>query len=121
MLTETINGLYKAELSQLRGLWDNRESVKLAALQWVHWFNHIQMLKPIEAYLLVWVRPRQTNESGLAVPAPQQRCQFKPTGLINTQGRSEYPTVEPKRRSRAIRHRQRCWGEHKLLGMRSLH
>ena len=46
-LAETINGLYKAELIHRRGPWKNRESVELATLQWVHWFNHIRLLKTI--------------------------------------------------------------------------
>ncbi len=46
-LAETINGLYKAELIHHRGPWKNRESVALATLQWVHWFNHTRLLKPI--------------------------------------------------------------------------
>ena len=44
---ETINGLYKAELIHHRGPWKSRESVELATLQWVHWFNHIRLLEPI--------------------------------------------------------------------------
>ena len=46
-LAETINCLYKAELIHRRGPWKNRESVELATLQWVHWFNHIRLLEPI--------------------------------------------------------------------------
>ena len=46
-LAETINGLYKAELIHRRGPWKSRESVELATLQWVHWFNHTRLLKPI--------------------------------------------------------------------------
>ena len=46
-LAETINGLYKAELIHRRGPWKTRESVELATLQWVHWFNHVRLLKPI--------------------------------------------------------------------------
>ena len=46
-LAETINGLYKAELIHRRAPWKSRESVELATLQWVHWFNHIRLLKPI--------------------------------------------------------------------------
>ena len=46
-LAETINGLYKAELIHRRGPWMTRESVELATLQWVHWFNHIRLLTPI--------------------------------------------------------------------------
>lgn len=46
-LAETINGLYKAELIHRRAPWKTRESVELATLQWVHWFNHQRLLEPI--------------------------------------------------------------------------
>ena len=46
-LTETINGLYKAELIHRRRPWKTKESVELATLQWVHWFNHIRPLGSI--------------------------------------------------------------------------
>jgi transposase InsO family protein len=46
-LAETINGLYKAELIHRRAPWKSRESVELATLQWVHWFNNIRLLEPI--------------------------------------------------------------------------
>lgn len=49
-LAETINGLYKAELIHRRGSWKTRESVELATLQWVHWFNHQRLLEPIGQY-----------------------------------------------------------------------
>ncbi|WP_188710287.1 IS3 family transposase, partial [Polaromonas eurypsychrophila] len=39
-LAETINGLYKAELIHRRGPWKTKESVELATLEWVSWFNH---------------------------------------------------------------------------------
>ena len=46
-LAETINGLYKAELIHRRAPWKSRESVELATLRWVHWFNHERLLAPI--------------------------------------------------------------------------
>ena len=46
-LAETINGLYKAELIHRRAPWKTRESVELATLQWVHWFNHHRLLESI--------------------------------------------------------------------------
>ncbi len=46
-LAETINGLYKAELIHRRAAWKTKESVELATMQWVHWFNHIRLLEPI--------------------------------------------------------------------------
>ncbi len=45
-LAETINGLYKAEVIHRRS-WPTRESVELATLQWVSWFNHQRLLGPI--------------------------------------------------------------------------
>lgn len=46
-LAETINGFYKTELIHRRAPWKTRESVELATLEWVHWFNHIRLLEPI--------------------------------------------------------------------------
>ena len=46
-LAETINGLYKAELIHRRTAWKSRQSVELATLEWVHWFNHVRLLMPI--------------------------------------------------------------------------
>ena len=46
-LAETINGLYKAELIHRRAPWKTRESVELATLEWVDWFNHRRLLEPI--------------------------------------------------------------------------
>jgi putative transposase len=45
-LAETINGLYKAEVVR-RQSWKNRETVELATLTWVDWFNHRRLLAPI--------------------------------------------------------------------------
>lgn len=46
-LAETINGLYKAELIRRRSPWKTRETVELATLEWVAWFNHHRLLEPI--------------------------------------------------------------------------
>jgi transposase InsO family protein len=46
-LAETINGLYKTELIHRRAPWKTKESLELATLQWVHWFNHHRLLEPI--------------------------------------------------------------------------
>ena len=46
-LAETINGLYKAELIRLRATWKTKESLELATLEWVSWFNHHRLLEPI--------------------------------------------------------------------------
>ena len=46
-LAETINGLYKAELIHRRARWKTKESLELATLEWVPWFNHHRLLEPI--------------------------------------------------------------------------
>ena len=46
-LAETINGLYKTELIHRRAPWKTRESVELATLEWVAWFNHHRLLGSI--------------------------------------------------------------------------
>jgi putative transposase len=46
-LAETINGLYKAEVIHRRSSWKTVESVEIATLEWVAWFNHQRLLEPI--------------------------------------------------------------------------
>jgi len=46
-MAETINGLYKAEVIHRRPSWKTKESVELATLEWVAWFNHHRLLEPI--------------------------------------------------------------------------
>ena len=46
-LAETINGLYKAEVIHRRGPWRSFEAAGYARLEWVDWFNHRRLLKPI--------------------------------------------------------------------------
>ncbi len=46
-LAETINGLYKAELIHRRAPWKTVESLELATLEWVTWFNHQRILGPL--------------------------------------------------------------------------
>jgi putative transposase len=46
-LAETINGLYNAELIHRRAPWKTKESLEVATLEWVSWFNHHRLLEPI--------------------------------------------------------------------------
>lgn len=46
-LAETINGLYKAEVIHRRGPWKSFEAVEFATLEWVDWFNHRRLMRPI--------------------------------------------------------------------------
>ncbi|WP_404948041.1 IS3 family transposase [Saezia sanguinis] len=59
-LAETINGLYKTELIHKRGPWKNRQSLEMATLQWVHWYNNHRLLgsigyiPPVQAEAQYW-------------------------------------------------------------------
>ena len=46
-LAESIIGLFKTELIQLKGPWRHLEAVEFATLGWVDWFNHQRLLEPI--------------------------------------------------------------------------
>jgi transposase InsO family protein len=46
-LAETINGLYKAEVTHRRSSWRSIEAVELATLHWGDWFNTRRPLEPI--------------------------------------------------------------------------
>ena len=46
-LSEAINGLYKTELIHRRAPWKTKESLELATLEWVAWFNHHRLLSLI--------------------------------------------------------------------------
>jgi transposase InsO family protein len=46
-LAETVIGLFKTEVIRSRGPWRNIESVELATLNWVAWFNKRRILGPI--------------------------------------------------------------------------
>ena len=46
-LAQTINGLYKAELIHCRAPWKTKESLELATLEWVSWFDHHRLLEPV--------------------------------------------------------------------------
>ena len=46
-MAETINGLYKAELTHRSGPWRSFEAVEYATLTWVDWFNNRRIMEPI--------------------------------------------------------------------------
>ena len=47
MLAETIHGLYKAARIHRRAPWKTKESVELATLEWVAWFNNHRLMEPL--------------------------------------------------------------------------
>ena len=46
-LAETINGLFKVEVIHRRSAWRSIETVELATLHWIDWFNTRRLLEPI--------------------------------------------------------------------------
>jgi putative transposase len=46
-LAETINGLFKAEVIHRKPSWKTVESVELATLAWVAWFNNERLMEPL--------------------------------------------------------------------------
>lgn len=46
-LAESIIGLFKTEVIQLKGPWRHLESVEFATLRWVEFFNNRRLLEPI--------------------------------------------------------------------------
>ena len=46
-LAETINGLFKTEVTRKQAPWKNVDAVEFATLEWVHWFNNKRLLEPI--------------------------------------------------------------------------
>jgi transposase InsO family protein len=46
-LAEMVIGLFKTEVIQHRCPWKNIDAVEYATLEWVDWFNHRQLLRPI--------------------------------------------------------------------------
>ena len=45
-LSETTNGLFKAEVIHSRGPWRSFEAVEYATPEWVRWFNNRFLLEP---------------------------------------------------------------------------
>ena len=69
-LAETIIGLFKTEVIGRRGPWRSFDEVEYATLEWVDWFNHRRLLKPIgdiPPAELETAYHRQQEESAMAV------------------------------------------------------
>jgi transposase InsO family protein len=46
-MAESIIGLFKTEVIQLKGPWRHAEAVEFATLTWVDWFNTRRLLEPM--------------------------------------------------------------------------
>jgi len=80
-LAETINGLYKAELIHRRTPWKSRESVEMATLEWVWWFNHRRLLSSIGYVPPAGYVKQQTKQD--------VSDSLKPTSLYENRGDSQ--------------------------------
>lgn len=67
-LAETINRLYKGELIHRRTPWKTKESLGLATLEWVSWFNHHKLPEPTGASRLQKLRKPATDDSPVSLP-----------------------------------------------------
>ncbi|MEQ9005363.1 MAG: IS3 family transposase [Pseudomonadales bacterium] len=68
-LAETVIGLFKTEVIRHRGPWKHIDAVEYATLEWVDWFNHRRLLRPIgdvPPAELETAYYRQTTESATA-------------------------------------------------------
>lgn len=63
-----------------------RESVELATVQWVRWFNHSRMLAPIGG--IHRQKPRQTTGANSPSATLRWRCQLRPNSLLDFRGGS---------------------------------
>jgi len=69
-LAESVIGLFKTEVIQRKGPWQNLEAVEFATLDWVDWFNTRRLLEPIgyvppaeyEAQHYAAIRQQRTTE-----------------------------------------------------------
>jgi putative transposase len=84
-LAETINGLYKAELIHRRAPWKTKESLEIATLESLSWFNHHRLLEPIG-----YIPPAEAKDNYYRQLASQTaRTEWlKPTGLLDARADS---------------------------------
>lgn len=74
-LAESIIGLFKTEVIQLKGPWSHLEAVEFATLRWVDWFNHRRLLEPIGYIPPVEYEARyheQVGRATMAVTGPDE-------------------------------------------------
>jgi putative transposase len=85
-LAETINGLYKAELIHRRPPRKTVESLELAPLEWVAWFNHQRLVEPIS-----YIPPAEAEDRyHLQLPRRLNTPAFEPRSHYETRGDSQY-------------------------------
>ena len=83
----TINGLYKAQLIHRRAPSKTKESLELATLEWLAWFNHHRLLEPIG-----YIPPAEAEENYYRQSTSQAAMwvRLNPTGLQETRGDSPF-------------------------------
>ena len=68
-LAETIIGLFKTEVIRRRGPWRDVNSVEMAVLEWVAWFNNHRLLEP-----LGWIPPVEYERNYYDAQATQRKA-----------------------------------------------
>ena len=67
-LAESVIGLYKTELIRNKGPWRDLDQVEYATLEYVDWFNHRRLLKPIGD-----IPPAEKETNHYSKPPPRTR------------------------------------------------
>ena len=68
-LAETIIGLFKTEVVRRRGPWRDVDSVEMAVLEWVSWFNNKRLFGP-----LGWVPPAEYERTFYEARGEQRKA-----------------------------------------------
>ncbi len=72
-LAETINGLYKTELTKPRGRWRTADAVEYATAEWVDWFNHRRLYEHCGDIPPAEAEDRYDAQQGTQPPAELSR------------------------------------------------
>ena len=69
-LAETVNGLYKTELIHSKHLWESIETVELATMEWVHWWNTARLQEALDYHTPTEVEVAYTHHQDPTPVAP---------------------------------------------------
>ena len=75
-LAESVIGLYKTELVHKQGPWRDLDHLEYATLEYVDWFNHRRILKPIGD-----IPPTEREANYYSQHNPAQLAGLKQTSL----------------------------------------
>lgn len=65
-LAETVNGLYKTEISYSKRVWPSATAVEIATLDWVHWWNTARLHESLDYRTPAEVEAAYTHDEDVA-------------------------------------------------------